>query len=115
MRFHANGLDNRWPEVSGEKRIHITPRPAAADLDDERSDVMLLLHWAGGRHSKIRPPAHGPWVSTRQQGRRLLARQPRATCVQISTFRSVRQQASAATRFTDGSAMAISRGVADPG
>ena len=42
-----------------KKRIVRTViREVVADLDDDASEIVLLVHWAGGAHSEIRLPKH---------------------------------------------------------
>jgi hypothetical protein len=55
----AHDLPAVWEAPTTDMRLkqrilRVVLHEIVADLDDERSDVVLLLHWAGGRHSEIR-------------------------------------------------------------
>jgi hypothetical protein len=34
--------------------IHILLEEIVADVDEDNQEIVLLLHWAGGRHSELR-------------------------------------------------------------
>jgi excisionase family DNA binding protein len=55
----AHDLPAVWEAPTTDMRLkqrilRVVLHEIVADLDDERSDVVLLLHWAGGQHSEIR-------------------------------------------------------------
>jgi excisionase family DNA binding protein len=55
----AQDLPAVWNAPSTEMRlkqriIHILIREIVVDIDEEKHEVVMLLHWAGGRHSELR-------------------------------------------------------------
>jgi hypothetical protein len=55
----AQDLPAVWNSPSTDMRlkqriVHILIQEIVADVDDESREVILLIHWAGGRHSELR-------------------------------------------------------------
>jgi hypothetical protein len=55
----ARDLPAVWDAPSTDMRlkqriVHILVHEIVVDIDDERDDVVLVIHWAGGRHSELR-------------------------------------------------------------
>jgi hypothetical protein len=55
----AQDLPAVWNSPSTETRlkqriIRILIREIVADVDEEQREIILLIHWAGGRHSELR-------------------------------------------------------------
>ncbi len=55
----AQDLPAVWNLPSTDMRlkqriVHILIQEIVADVDDEHREVVLLIHWAGGRHSELR-------------------------------------------------------------
>ena len=72
----AQDLPAIWNSPSTDMRlkqriVRILIREIIADVDEKSREVVLVVHWAGGRHSERRlkksgqePPVHGPIVGT---------------------------------------------------
>jgi excisionase family DNA binding protein len=57
----AQDLPAVWNAPSTDMRlkqriVRILIREIVADIDEEKQEIVLLLHWAGGRHSELRIP-----------------------------------------------------------
>lgn len=54
-----------WAVEDPPKRlIHILIQEIVCNVDDTANEVVLLIHWTGGRHSEIRvPKARSYWGS----------------------------------------------------
>lgn len=55
----AHELPRLWNATTTEMRlkqriVRILIREIVADVDDQNQEIVLLLHWAGGRHSELR-------------------------------------------------------------
>src|SRR5205823_10328371 len=55
----AQDLPAVWNAPSTDMRlkqriVRILIREIVADIDKEKQEIVLLLHWAGGRHSELR-------------------------------------------------------------
>lgn len=55
----AHDLPSAWNAPSTDTRtkqrlIHILVREIVCDLDDASNEAVLLIHWAGGRHTEVR-------------------------------------------------------------
>jgi DNA invertase Pin-like site-specific DNA recombinase len=54
----AHNLPAVWNSTSNmrlkQRIVHILIQEIVADVDDQRREVVLLIHWAGGRHSELR-------------------------------------------------------------
>jgi DNA invertase Pin-like site-specific DNA recombinase len=65
----AHDLPAVWETCTDQRLkqriVHLVLREIVADVDAQKGEVILLLHWAGGRHSEVR------WVK----------RRPRTACV----------------------------------
>ena len=47
----------RQPDTRTKQRlIHILIQEIVCDLDEAANEVVLLIHWTGGRHSELRVP-----------------------------------------------------------
>jgi DNA invertase Pin-like site-specific DNA recombinase len=42
-----------------QRIVHILVEEVVADVDEERLEIVLLIHWAGGRHSELRVSKRG--------------------------------------------------------
>jgi len=49
-----------------QRIVHILIQEIVVDVDDKASELVLLIHWVGGRHSELRVPKNKPG----QHGRR---------------------------------------------
>jgi DNA invertase Pin-like site-specific DNA recombinase len=61
----AQDLPAVWNAPSADMRlkqriVRILMEEIVADVEDEKREVVLLLHWAGGRHSELRVPKNRP-------------------------------------------------------
>jgi len=57
----AHDLPAAWNAPTSDTRtkqrlIHILIQEIVCDLDDATNEVVLLIHWTGGRHSELRAP-----------------------------------------------------------
>src|SRR6476620_3111681 len=57
----AHDLPRAWNAPSTDMRtrqrlVHILVREVVCDLDDNTNEVVLLIHWTGGRHTEVRVP-----------------------------------------------------------
>jgi DNA invertase Pin-like site-specific DNA recombinase len=60
----AQDLPAVWNSPSTDMRlkqriVHILIQEIVADVDDEDGEIVLLIHWAGGRHSELRVKKSG--------------------------------------------------------
>jgi excisionase family DNA binding protein len=61
----ARDLPSIWKAPSTDARlkqriVRILVHEIVADVDEKTSEIVLLLHWAGGRHSELRIKKNGP-------------------------------------------------------
>ena len=61
----AQDLPAVWNAPSTDMRlkqriVHILIREIVVDMDEEKHEVVMLLHWAGGRHSELRSKKNAP-------------------------------------------------------
>jgi len=61
----AQDLPAVWNAPSTDMRlkqriVHILIREIVVDIDEEKHEVVMLLHWAGGRHSELRSKKNAP-------------------------------------------------------
>jgi len=61
----AQDLPAVWNAPSTDMRlkqriVHILIREIVVDIDEEKHEVVMLLHWAGGRHSELRIKKNAP-------------------------------------------------------
>ena len=54
--WHAPTTDSRLKQ----RIMHILLQEIVADLDERRCEIVLVLHWAGGRHSELRVKKNEP-------------------------------------------------------
>jgi DNA invertase Pin-like site-specific DNA recombinase len=85
----AHELPVIWNSAATEMRlkqriVRILIREIVADVDDQHQEIVLLIHWAGGRHSELR-------VKKNKTGRH-------ERCTAIEAVEVVRQMAG---KFTD--------------
>jgi DNA invertase Pin-like site-specific DNA recombinase/sRNA-binding carbon storage regulator CsrA len=85
----AQDLPAVWNSPSTDMRlkqriIHILIEEIVADVDESRREIVLLIHWAGGRHSELR-------LKKREAGQH-------RWCTSVEAVEVVRQMAG---RFTD--------------
>jgi DNA invertase Pin-like site-specific DNA recombinase len=57
----AQDLPAAWNSCTTEARlkqriVRILIKEIVADVDEERREIVLIIHWAGGRHSELRVP-----------------------------------------------------------
>ena len=57
----AHDLPAAWNAPSADTRtkqrlIHILVREIVCEIDEAANDAVLLIHWTGGRHTKVRVP-----------------------------------------------------------
>ena len=57
----AHDLPSAWNAPTADTRtkqriIHILIQEIVCDLDEAANEVVLLIHWSGGRHSELRVP-----------------------------------------------------------
>ena len=57
----AHDLPAAWNAPTADTRtkqrlIHILIQEIVCDLDEAANEVVLLIHWTGGRHSELRVP-----------------------------------------------------------
>jgi len=57
----ARDLPTVWNDPNTDMRlkqriVHILVEEIVADIDEDKSEVILIIHWAGGRHSELRFP-----------------------------------------------------------
>ena len=57
----AHDLPAAWNSPTADTRtkqrlIHVLIQEIVCDLDDAANEVVLLIHWTGGRHSELRVP-----------------------------------------------------------
>jgi DNA invertase Pin-like site-specific DNA recombinase len=86
----AEDLPSVWESSSSDpslkqRIIRILMEEIVADVDERTQEVVLVIHWVGGRHSELRVPK----LKTGQHGR----------CTQTEAVDIVRQMA---TRYPDG-------------
>ena len=86
----AEDLPSVWESSSSDpslkqRIIRILMEEIVADVDERSQEVVLVIHWVGGRHSELRVPK----LKTGQHGR----------CTQTEAVDIVRQMA---TRYPDG-------------
>jgi excisionase family DNA binding protein len=70
LRALADDLETVWNAPSSEHRLkqrvaRILMREVIADIDGKTSEVVLIIHWAGGRHSEIRVAKNKPGHTSR--------------------------------------------------
>lgn len=83
----ARDLPAAWNASTADTRtkqrlIHILIQEIVCDLDDATNEVVLLIHWTGGRHSELRAPRGyagccvptGPTPSAAEANRKLAGR-----------------------------------------
>ena len=57
----AHDLPTAWNAPTADARtkqriIHILIQEIVCDLDEAANEIVLLIHWTGGRHSELRVP-----------------------------------------------------------
>ncbi len=70
LRALADDLGTVWNAPSSEPRLkqriaRILVREIIADIDGKTNEVVLVIHWAGGRHSEIRVAKNKPGHTSR--------------------------------------------------
>ncbi len=60
--WHAPSTDSRIRQRIVDILIH----EIVTDVDEEMNEVVLVIHWTGGRHSEIRVPRHKSGQNSRQ-------------------------------------------------
>lgn len=70
LRALADELETVWNAPSSDHRLkqriaRILVREIIADIDGKTSEVVLIIHWAGGRHSEIRVAKNKPGHTSR--------------------------------------------------
>jgi hypothetical protein len=86
----AEDLPSVWESPASDpslkqRIIRILIQEIVADIDERTQEIVLVIHWVGGRHSELRVPK----LKTGQHGR----------CTKIEAVDIVRQMA---TRYPDG-------------
>jgi hypothetical protein len=109
-----------WEAPSSEMRVkqriaRLLIQEIIADADDHEREIVLVIHWAGGRHSEVRIPRPKPGEHRHRTGpdaegadthRPLRSRVPeftaRATSPTCGSSRSSRSRLTCATRLRRG-------------